>query len=189
MALLGNALAVVHGADALDSTSMQVFAAWTNLSETTFLLEPRDPAADYRVRIFTPTGELPFAGHPTLGSCHAWLERGGVPTGASRVVQECEVGLIPIRRQADGVAFAAPPLRIEGVASATLDALLPALGLHAGDVREARWLDNRPSLARPDVESVPASRSMHPMVMTFVEDKSSPSTCAWIEIRMSCPES
>ena len=90
--LLGNPLAVVHGADVLDEARMQAFAQWTNLSETTFLLAPTDPAADYRVRIFTPGGELPFAGHPTLGSCHAWLERGGVPKTVGRIVQQC-VGL------------------------------------------------------------------------------------------------
>src|SRR5207244_13061257 len=93
-ALRGNPLAVVHGADALDDARMQAFARWTNLSETTFLLAPSDPGADYRVRIFTPGGELPFAGHPTLGSCHAWLERGGVPKRAGQVVQQCRVGLV-----------------------------------------------------------------------------------------------
>ena len=95
-ALLGNALAVVHGADALFAARMQAFARWTNLSETSFLLAPTDPAADYRVRIFTPGRELPFAGHPTLGSCHAWLENGGRPHNAGEVVQECGAGLVRI---------------------------------------------------------------------------------------------
>src|SRR6478735_4455847 len=107
--LLGNPLAVVHGADALDEARMQAFAQWTHLSETTFLLAPTDPAADYRVRIFTPGGELPFAGHPTLGSCHAWLERGGVPRRAGQVVQQCALGLVDIRAEAGRTAFAAPP--------------------------------------------------------------------------------
>ena len=98
--LLGNPLAVVHGADALDDARMQAFARWTNLSETSFLLAPTDPGADYRVRIFTPGGELPFAGHPTLGSCHAWLERGGVPKAPREVVQQCGVGLVRIRLEA-----------------------------------------------------------------------------------------
>jgi PhzF family phenazine biosynthesis protein len=87
--LLGNPLAVVHGADGLTEQRMAQLARWTNLSETTFLLTPTDPGADYRVRIFTPTGELPFAGHPTLGSCHAWLAAGGEPRDAKLVVQQC----------------------------------------------------------------------------------------------------
>ncbi|HEY4959151.1 MAG TPA: PhzF family phenazine biosynthesis isomerase, partial [Caldimonas sp.] len=108
--LLGNPLAVVHDADALTDERMQAFARWTNLSETTFLLAPTDAAADYRVRIFTPARELPFAGHPTLGSCHAWLERGGRPKTAGEVVQQCGVGLVRIRREGAAAAFAAPPL-------------------------------------------------------------------------------
>ena len=107
-ALRGNPLAVVHDADALDESRMQAFARWTNLSETSFLLAPTDPGADYRVRIFTPGGELPFAGHPTLGSCHAWLERGGVSRHAGEVVQQCGVGLVRLRREDGRAAFAAP---------------------------------------------------------------------------------
>src|SRR6478609_5709960 len=106
--LRGNPVAVVHGADDLTDDQMAAFARWTNLSETTFLLSPTDPAADYRLRIFTPGDELPFAGHPTLGSAHAWLEAGGVPRGAE-LVQECAAGLVRIRR-ADVLAFQAPPL-------------------------------------------------------------------------------
>ena len=105
-ALRGNPLAVVHGADALDEARMQAFARWTNLSETTFLLAPTDPGADYRVRIFTPGGELPFAGHPTLGSCHAWRERGGRSKVAGEVVQQCGVGLVRIKLDGAGAAFA-----------------------------------------------------------------------------------
>ena len=142
--LLGNALAVVHGADALDGDRMQAFARWTNLSETTFLLAPTDAAADYRVRIFTPGGELPFAGHPTLGSCHAWLEKGGLPRMAGEVVQQCGVGLVTIRLESGGAAFAAPPLRIDEVDDGLLASVLAALGLGRGDVRAARWLDNGP---------------------------------------------
>jgi predicted PhzF superfamily epimerase YddE/YHI9 len=97
-AAAGNPLAVVHDAEGLDDATMAAFARWTNLSETTFLLPPTDPAADYRVRIFTPGGELPFAGHPTLGSCHAWLAAGGVPRDAGEVVQQCGVGLVRMRR-------------------------------------------------------------------------------------------
>src|SRR5581483_11087396 len=108
---LGNPVAVVHGADGLTGEQMQAFAAWMNLSESTFLLPPRDERADYRVRIFTPSTELPFAGHPTLGTCHAWLEAGGQPSQADVIVQECGAGLVPVRHTADGLAFAAPPVR------------------------------------------------------------------------------
>ena len=142
--LLGNPLAVVHGADALDDARMQAFAQWTHLSETTFLLAPTDPAADYRVRIFTPGGELPFAGHPTLGSCHAWLERGGVPKTAGRVVQQCGVGLVDIRVEAGRTAFAAPPLRMAAVETPLLAEVLRALGLEPRAVVASQWLDNGP---------------------------------------------
>ncbi|HJW12182.1 MAG TPA: PhzF family phenazine biosynthesis protein, partial [Albitalea sp.] len=142
--LRGNPLAVVHGADALNDEQMQAFARWTNLSETTFLLQPSSAEADYRVRIFTPGGELPFAGHPTLGSCHAWLERGGVPKAPGQLVQQCGVGLVPIRRDGVRAAFAAPALRSEPVAEAQLAAVCAALGLPVSAIRAARWLDNGP---------------------------------------------
>ena len=106
----GNPLGVVHGADALDSDQMLALTRWLNFSETTFLLPPTDPGADYRVRIFYPAGELPFAGHPTLGTCHAWLRAGGLPKQAGRIVQECGVGLVEIRQEADLISFRAPPL-------------------------------------------------------------------------------
>src|SRR5919109_2560 len=102
----GNPVAVVLDADGVTTEDMQRFAHWTNLSETTFVLPPSD-GADYRVRIFTPTSELPFAGHPTLGTCHAWLEAGGVPK-QDDVIQECGAGLVPVRHGAEGLAFAAP---------------------------------------------------------------------------------
>jgi PhzF family phenazine biosynthesis protein len=144
VALKGNPLAVVHGADALDDAQMQAFARWTNLSETTFLLQPSDPLADYRVRIFTPGGELPFAGHPTLGSCHAWLEAGGVPKTPGAVVQQCGVGRVDIRLDGERAAFAAPPLRKEPAAEAELAPVLSALGLQRDQVLQAQWLDNGP---------------------------------------------
>jgi PhzF family phenazine biosynthesis protein len=144
VALKGNPLAVVHGADALDDAQMQAFARWTNLSETTFLLQPTDPLADYRVRIFTPGGELPFAGHPTLGSCHAWLEAGGVPKTPGAVVQQCGVGRVDIRLDGERAAFAAPPLRREPIAEAELLPVLAALGLRREQVLQAQWLDNGP---------------------------------------------
>ncbi len=143
-ALCGNPLAVVHGADALDDARMQAFARWTNLSETAFLLAPSDPGADYRVRIFTPGGELPFAGHPTLGSCHAWLERGGVPKRDGEVVQQCGVGLVRIRRGGDSAAFAAPPLLREAVSEVDLAAALAAMKLPRERLIDAQWLVNGP---------------------------------------------
>jgi PhzF family phenazine biosynthesis protein len=108
--LRGNPLAVVVGADALTDTQMAAFANWTNLSETTFLLRPTNPLADYRVRIFTPHSELPFAGHPTLGSCHVWLTTGAMPKGGE-ILQECETGLVRVRRGPGRLSFAAPKMR------------------------------------------------------------------------------
>ena len=143
--LAGNPLAVVHGADALDAERMQALARWTNLSETAFLLAPTDARADYRVRIFTPQHELPFAGHPTLGSCHAWLEQGGVPRSAAEVVQQCGVGLVRIRLEGGRAAFAAPPLEMSDVDLPTAAAALAALGLPASALVAAQWLRNGPN--------------------------------------------
>lgn len=141
---MGNALAVVHAAEGLDDAAMARFARWTNLSETTFLLAPRDARADYRVRIFTPGGELPFAGHPTLGSCHAWLLAGGRPRG-DEVLQECGVGLVRIRRDGARLAFAAPPLRRSGaVDEADLAPLCAALGIERRQILAHQWVDNGP---------------------------------------------
>lgn len=123
---------------------MAAFARWTNLSETTFVLPPTDPAADYKLRIFTPDGELPFAGHPTLGSAHAWLTSGGRPKGED-VVQECGVGLVRIRRSGARLAFAAPPLRRSGpVDPGVVDEVVAALGVDRGEVLAAEWVDNGP---------------------------------------------
>jgi PhzF family phenazine biosynthesis protein len=142
---LGNPVAVVHDADDLTDAQMAAFARWTNLSETTFLLRPSAPEADYRLRIFTPGGELPFAGHPTLGSCHAWLAAGGVPHSPDALVQECGVGLVPLRRGPEGLRFAAPAPREDvPVDASTLDRVLAALGLPAEAVVAHRLLDNGP---------------------------------------------
>jgi PhzF family phenazine biosynthesis protein len=143
-ALKGNPLAVVAGADALSDTQMQALANWTNLSETAFLLKPGAPEADYRVRIFTPQRELPFAGHPTLGSCHVWLALGGAPRG-SDIVQECGVGLVRIRRDGAQLAFAAPPLRRSGAVEPELLAQ-SARGLRLAPtaLRASQWIDNGP---------------------------------------------
>jgi PhzF family phenazine biosynthesis protein len=145
--LAGNPVAVVHGADGVDEADMAAFARWTNLSETTFLLRPTDPAADYRLRIFTPGGELPFAGHPTLGSAHAWLEAGGAPAAAGTIVQECAAGLVALRRDPDAgrLAFAAPPLVRSGpVEPGVVDRALAELGLGPEDLVDAQWVDNGP---------------------------------------------
>lgn len=145
---LGNPLAVVLDATGLTDAQMQSFAAWTNLSETTFVLPPteagRAAGADYRVRIFTPGGELPFAGHPTLGSCHAWLAQGGVPQQAQRIVQECAKGLIGIERQDGRLAFQAPSTDISDVEPGLLDDVAAALGAERGQILRAAWLDNGP---------------------------------------------
>jgi PhzF family phenazine biosynthesis protein len=162
VALQGNPLAVVHGAQGLSDETMAAFARWTNLSETTFLLPPGDAGADYHVRIWTPHGELPFAGHPTLGSCHAWLSAGGQPREAGTVVQQCGVGLVRIRRTPrdgaaaggarggphDGgerLAFAAPPRRRTGpLEPELLHTIVAALGLAGDDVVSHQWVDNGP---------------------------------------------
>ncbi|AIG01832.1 phenazine biosynthesis protein, PhzF family [Pseudomonas fluorescens] len=142
VALKGNPLAVVLGADTLSDQQMADFAKWTNLSETTFLLQPRDPHADYRVRIFTTVQELPFAGHPTLGSCQAWLQAGGVPRG-SEIIQECEIGLVRIRRQGHQLAFIAPPLLRSGPLEAELLARVGlALNLEPEAILRSQWVDN-----------------------------------------------
>ncbi len=139
---LGNPVAVVLQADGLDDAAMQRFARWTNLSETTFLLEPSDPGADYRVRIFTPGGELQFAGHPTLGSCHAWLAAGGKPASDDGIVQQCAVGLVRIRRDGALLAFAAPALRRADVDATARASVAAALGLTPAQIISAQSLDN-----------------------------------------------
>ena len=148
-ATLGNPVAVVLDGSGLDEAAMQRFARWTNLSETTFVLPPTDAAADYRLRIFTPGGELPFAGHPTLGSCHAWLAAGGVPRRGDAVMQQCAKGLVTIRREraAGGgqrLAFAAPPVQCSAPSPARLAQVAAALGLKAAQIQKAQLLDNGP---------------------------------------------
>ena len=162
-ALLGNPLAVVHDADALTDAQMAAFARWTNLSETTFLLPPTDPAADYRVRIFTPQRELPFAGHPTLGSCHAWLAAGGVPQAADEVLQQCAAGLIRVRRSATRLAFAAPPcLRSGPLDDELLARIVGALGLQRSDVLDHQWVDNGPGWSAIRLASAQAVLALRP---------------------------
>jgi PhzF family phenazine biosynthesis protein len=146
--LKGNPLAVVHDAQGLDDATMAAFARWTNLSETTFILPPADAGADYKVRIFTPGGELPFAGHPTLGTCWAWLAAGGKPRTPGMVVQECGVGLVRVRTDVarpNRLAFGAPPLRRSGpVELGLLARIVRALGVAERDVLHHQWVDNGP---------------------------------------------
>lgn len=142
--LRGNPVAVVLDAQDLDDDQMALFARWTNLSETTFVLPPTTPDADYRLRIFTPGGELPFAGHPTLGSAHAWLEAGGEPAGED-LVQECGAGLVALRRSEGTLAFAAPPtIRSGPLDSELLARVVAALGVDADRVVDHQWVDNGP---------------------------------------------
>jgi PhzF family phenazine biosynthesis protein len=141
---------------------MQRFATWTNLSETTFVLAPTADA-DYRVRIFTPVLELPFAGHPTLGTCHAWLEAGGEPRASDLIVQECGAGLVTVRRTADGLAFAAPPLVRSGPVDEELVArVAAALNLERSAIVDAQWADNGPGWVAVMLDSADAVLAVHP---------------------------
>jgi PhzF family phenazine biosynthesis protein len=143
--LRGNPLAVVHDGRGLSDEQMAAFARWTNLSETAFLLPATQAEADYRVRIFTPERELPFAGHPTLGSCHAWLAAGGVPRDANEVIQQCGVGLVRVRRDGARLAFVAPPLRRSGpLEPELLERIVRGLALQREEVVDHQWVDNGP---------------------------------------------
>jgi len=165
---LGNPLAVVVDANGLTTEAMQRFAAWTNLSETTFLLPPSDPAADYRVRIFDPTSELPFAGHPTLGSCHAWLEAGGRPRESGRIVQECGAGLVTIRRSRTGLAFASPPLRRSGpVEEQLVERVASVLGIERAAIVDAQWAANGPNWVAVLLASADAVLALRPGFVDF----------------------
>jgi len=159
----GNPVAVVLDGAGLSSAEMQRFAHWTNLSETTFVLPPSVPEADYRVRIFTPVAELPFAGHPTLGTCHAWLSAQGAPEPAGAVVQECGAGLVPVRRTEDGLAFAAPPLIRSGpVEEAVLEHMAALLRIEPAAIVDAQWVDNGPGWAAVLLDSADAVLAVHP---------------------------
>jgi len=163
-AVSGNPLAVVHAADELAEGRMAALARWTNLSETTFLLAPKEPRADYRVRIFTPSAELPFAGHPTLGSCHAWLADGGRPKAPDVVVQECGAGLVRIRRGGPRLEFAAPPLRRTGPLEPDLLArIVQALRLAPSDIEAHQWVDNGPGWCAVLLRSASAALSIEPL--------------------------
>lgn len=169
-AWLGNPLAVVHDADGLSDEDMARFARWTNLSETTFLCAPTDDRADYRVRIWTTGGELPFAGHPTIGSAHAWLEAGGVPRG-DVLVQECGAGLVDVRRS-PGLGFASPPLRRSGPVDAGMRArVLAGLAVEEAAVRDMAWIDNGPGWVGVDLGTAEAVVAVVPDIAAFTDLK------------------
>jgi PhzF family phenazine biosynthesis protein len=191
---LGNPLAVVHDSEGVSDDEMRRFANWTNLSETTFLLPPTDPAvADYRVRIFTPSEELSFAGHPTIGSVHAWLETGGVPRQPDEVVQECPAGLVRVRR-GERLAFAAPPVVREGPVTGEERArLVRALALADDDIVDARWIDNGPGWVGVLLRDAAAVLAVRPDWAEFgdlevgvVGGYPEGSECA-VEVRAFCP--
>jgi PhzF family phenazine biosynthesis protein len=164
----GNPLAVVHDSEGLDTEAMQRFARWMNLSETTFFVTPTDPAADYSVRIFTPVSELPFAGHPTLGSCHAWLSAGGHPQSPDRIVQECPAGLVAVRPSSGGFAFAAPPLVRSGpVEEALIDRIATVLGIDRSEIVDAQWVDNGPGWVAALLPTAGAVLALRPGLIDF----------------------
>jgi PhzF family phenazine biosynthesis protein len=159
----GNPVAVVLDGEGLSTEEMQRFAHWENLSETTFVLSPSSPEADYQARIFTPTTELPFAGHPTLGTCHAWLAAGGRPQAAGAIVQECGAGLIQVRRTENGLAFAAPPLIRSGpVEEELVGQIASRLGIDRAEIVDAEWADNGPGWVAVLLESADAVLALRP---------------------------
>jgi PhzF family phenazine biosynthesis protein len=171
----GNPVAVVLDADGLSDEDMQRFANWTNLSETTFVLPPTTPDADYRVRIFTTAQELPFAGHPTLGTCHAWLTaKGGTPARDDEIIQECGAGLVRLRRDNGRLAFATPPLVRSGpVDESTIAEAARSLGLARSEIVDTQWADNGPGwlavrLASADAVLAVAKPSATPLDIGLV---------------------
>jgi PhzF family phenazine biosynthesis protein len=197
--LSGNPVAVVHDASGLGDEQLAAFARWTNLSETTFLLPPTDQVADYRLRIFTPVHELPFAGHPTLGSAHAWLRAGGVPKREERIVQECGVGLVELRPDDGGLAFRAPDLLRAGeVAEQDLSWAIAALGIAPDRVVRANWIDNGPGwlglelVGAEDVLGLqPDFKAMRGLEIGVIgphDEKHREAIGADYEVRAFCPE-
>ncbi|MGD7003634.1 PhzF family phenazine biosynthesis protein [Corynebacterium halotolerans] len=159
----GNPLAVILDAEGLSNTQMQQIASWTNLSETTFVLPPTQAGADYRVRIFTPTGELPFAGHPTLGTAHAWLENGGSPLADAAITQQCAAGLVTIRQEGGMLFFAAPDTMRSGeLDAATLGHIRESLGVAPEDISGHQWVDNGPGWAAVQLESAEQVLALEP---------------------------
>ena len=164
----GNPLAVVLDGDGLTSDRMQRFAAWTNLSETTFVVAPTDPAADYAVRIFDTSNELPFAGHPTLGTCHAWLAAGGRPRNGERIVQECGAGLVRVRRTADGLAFQSPdPFRSGPVDESLIRRIAEVLRIEREAIVDTQWAANGPNWVVALLESADVVLALEPGFVDF----------------------
>jgi len=195
--LMGNPVAVVHDATGLADEQMAAFARWTNLSETTFLLPAEDPTADYRLRIFTPGEEPPFAGHPTLGSAHAWLAAGGTPAAADHVTQECGIGLVELSRDGDAVSFRAPDfVRTGPVDEETLGRVLGALGVEAAQLLDAWWIDNGPGWLGLELDSAATVLSLRPsfadldvdagVIGRFADDERE-AAGADVEVRAFCP--
>jgi PhzF family phenazine biosynthesis protein len=189
----GNPVAVVHDADGLSEEDMARFANWTNLSETTFLLSPTTDEADYRLRIFTPSAELPFAGHPTIGSAHAWLEAGGTPRTEGRLVQECGAGLVELR-SGERLAFAGPPfIRSGAVSEEDRERIVRALRIDPSQVRDLEWIDNGPGWVGVLLDSADEVLAIEPdwsaamgMDIGVVGAYPEGSECA-VEIRAFCP--
>jgi PhzF family phenazine biosynthesis protein len=190
---LGNPVAVVHDAEGIGEEDMARFASWTNLSETTFLLDPTTDEADYRLRIFTPSSELPFAGHPTIGSAHAWLEAGGVPRTDGELVQECGAGLVRLRR-GERLAFAGPPfIRSGDVSEQDREQIVRALRIDPSQVVDAEWIDNGPGWVGVLLETADEVLAIEPdwsaakgMDIGVVGAYPDGSECA-VEIRAFCP--
>ena len=159
----GNPLAVVLDAEGLSTADMQRVTRWLNLSETAFLLPPTTASADYRVRIFTLQREMPFAGHPTLGSCHAWLTSGGKPHNDGDIIQECGAGLVPIHRSETNLAFAAPPLIRSGQVDASkVQEIADFLRIDVSQIVDSQWADNGPGWIVVLLESAEAVRALNP---------------------------
>ena len=187
----GNPVAVVLDGDGLETAQMQRFAHWTNLSETTFVLPPQDEQADYRVRIFTPESELPFAGHPTLGTCHAWLT--GREHDGDTIVQECAAGLVNVRRAGGHLAFAAPPLVRSGeVDEKLIGEIAGVLGISRAEILDAQWADNGPgwvAVLLEDAEAVLAVRPRYAELDIGVVGPHPSGTAEAIEVRAFFPKS
>lgn len=159
----GNPVAVILDAEGLDDETMRRFSVWSNLSECTFVLPPNEPGAAYRVRIFSLNTELPFAGHPTLGTAQAWLHAGGVPATPGIVIQECGAGLVPVRVEADRIAFTAPPrLRSGPVDPGLLAVVIEILGVERERVLDAEWLDNGPGWVGVLLDHADTVLKLHP---------------------------
>jgi PhzF family phenazine biosynthesis protein len=192
----GNGLAVVVDAEGLSDTEMQAFAAWTNLAETTFLFPPDDATADYKVRIFTPAREMPFAGHPTLGSCAAWLRTGGLPAKEGVVRQECGVGIVEIDTSGAVPAFVAPPTTIEVLPPESLETITEVLGIDSSSLLRTAKLDNGPVWqilelrSADDVLAVDSSKVCWPKfrAIGLIGEHPKGSECDF-EVRMLAPSS